>query len=89
MKNKNFSMICFSAIFICLFALNIDAQEPCPDFDDLLNLGWAALPGVHNPNRGNFDEFAVAHFETFLIKVNDYPPVRSFPMILYSDSPER
>jgi len=78
---KFFSASLYALIFIAVLITEIFAQSPCPNYGDLLNKGWAALPGVHDPEEGNYDEFAATDPEPFILKVNDYPPVKSFPII--------
>lgn len=48
---------------------------------DVLNQGWCG--DTHTPNRGfNGDEFGVVDNSPFIVKVDDYPPVKSFPISL-------
>ena len=84
MGNKNFfKVFCLAAILITLFVIKINAQDPCPTFVDLLDKGWTHIPGQdpHTPTTSNKDEFGTVDSEPFIIKVNDYPPVKSFPII--------
>jgi len=86
MKNKNFlGLILFVLVFIKALTVEIFAQDPCPNYSDVLDNGWAApLHEPHDPQRANRDEFGTVAFEPFLIKVNNYPPVESFPCIVES-----
>ncbi len=84
MRNKNFIYVICCAILLLLTSNNA-AQSPCPNYSDLLDKGWAApIHDPHYPQQANRDEFATFNPEPFIIKVNDYPPVKSFPIIPYS-----
>ncbi len=87
MYTKNFFYIFpLAIIFIAALTIETVAQSPCPNYSDLLDKGWIYGSGFdpHYPDKGNRDEFAATDIEPFLIKVNDYPPVKSFPIIPYS-----
>ena len=76
----------YAIIIIAAYTIVTFAQSPCPNYNDLLDKGWAHTPGQdpHYPHQANWDEFAVTDPEPFILKVNDYPPVKSFPMIPHS-----
>lgn len=90
MSTKNFfAFILYAIVFIAAFSIETVAQSPCPNFGDLLDKGWGhAGEDPHTPRRGNMDEFAATDPEPFILKVNDYPPVKSFPIIPYSGCSE-
>lgn len=60
MKN-NFIYFKFSILIALLIfvAVNINAQNPCPNCNDLLDKGWGHTTDPHNPGHYNHDEFAV------------------------------
>ncbi|MBZ0198614.1 MAG: hypothetical protein K8H86_02015 [Ignavibacteriaceae bacterium] len=74
-EKNNIILITLLLIFISIES-NI-AQNPCPTIPDLLDHGWGPAQGEHN----NRDEFAVLRTTPFLIKVDKYPPIKSFPII--------
>ncbi len=80
MKTKNFILVfLYSIVFILLFTPDHWGQDPCPSYSDVLDKGWAPSIGYpHIPQRANRDEFGVVEFEPFILKINDYPPVKSF-----------
>jgi hypothetical protein len=86
MFTKNFFFVFSLAIvFIAELSIEIFAQSPCPNYVDLLDKGWAApIHDPHYPQQANRDEFATVNPEPFILKVNDYPPVQSFPIIPHS-----
>ncbi|MCK7525946.1 MAG: hypothetical protein MZV64_54230 [Ignavibacteriales bacterium] len=86
MKN-NFTYFKFSIVIELLIfvAVNINAQNPCPTYNDLLDKGWGhTIVLQHIPEHGNADEFAATDSNPFIIKAGNYPPVKSFPMIPYA-----
>jgi hypothetical protein len=89
MGTKNFfAFIFYTMVFIAAFTIETVAQSPCPKFGDLLDKGWATpVPpkDPHIPEKANRDEFATVDSEPFILKVNNYPPVKSFPVIPYSE----
>ena len=87
MNTKNFFFVfSFAIIFIAALGTLTIAQSPCPNYNDLLDKGWAALlSDPHNPLQANHDEFGTVDSEPFIIKVNDYPPVKSFPIIPHGE----
>lgn len=86
MFTKNFFFVFSLAIvFIAELSIEICAQSPCPNYVDLLYKSWAApVHDPHYPQQANRDEFATVSSEPFILKVNDYPPVKSFPIIPHS-----
>lgn len=75
----------YALIIIAAYTIVTFAQSPCPNYNDLLDKGWAVLVyGTHYPNDYNRDEFAATDPQPFILKVNDYPPVKSFPIIPHS-----
>lgn len=65
-----------------MFTKQNSAQNPpCPQCAQILTHGWAAVPPDHTPDDyGNLDEFGVVDISPFILKVNNYPPVRAFPI---------
>ncbi len=82
MKKKFQKYILSIAVFLIVLVINVNAQNPCPSYSDLLNRGWGHLGfNPHNPQPGNLDEFAATDPNPFIIKVKNYPPVKSFPIV--------
>ena len=62
--------------------MEINAQ--CPTIPDLLNRGYSdkKLDWIdHKPENTNWDEIGVFRNTPFMVKVDDYPPIASFPII--------
>lgn len=73
MKKKFQKYILSIAVFLIALAINIYAQNPCPSYSDLLNRGWGHHGfNPHNPQSGNWDEFAATDPNPFIIKVKNY-----------------
>ncbi|MCC7093782.1 MAG: hypothetical protein IT277_06265, partial [Ignavibacteriaceae bacterium] len=71
----------YAIIIIAAYTIVTFAQNPCPTCNDLLDKGWGnAGEDPHTPIQGNMDEFAATDPEPFILKVNEYPPVKSFPI---------
>jgi hypothetical protein len=82
-----YNVFSFAIVFIAAFTIETVAQSPCPNYSDLLDKGWATPPPPNDPHipvKANRDEFATVNSEPFILKVNDYPPVKSFPIVPYS-----
>ena len=73
-------------IIVLVFNSFMEIRAQCPSIDDILNKGWSY--DEHNPHDpmsvNNGDEIGIINGETFLVKVDDYPPIRSFPIVPYS-----
>lgn len=69
--------------------IQINSQD-CPSIGELLDKGWGAVYGdildaqvgdTTDTDWGNMNEFAVYDPNPFVLKVGDYPPIRSWPIV--------
>jgi hypothetical protein len=65
-----YNVFSFAIVFIAALTIEIFAQNPCPNYSDLLDKGWATPPppnDPHIPEKANRDEFATFNSEPFIL----------------------
>ncbi len=80
------------ALFILFVFCNLysNSYAQCPDCHQLLTQGWQYYPpnSGHIPSAsGNLDEFGIIDTSPFLVKVDNYPPIKSFPKTYLCNPP--